>query len=118
MRRNLVALALSLCLLPSAGCKKSKPKPADVKDVVEVIVDEKGFHPSIIPARRGRPITLVFTRKTDKTCATEVLISDERIRRDLPLDTSVPITFIPSKSGDETFACAMNMVKGTIQVLP
>ena len=116
--RSFLSIALVASLLAFApACKKAKPKAADIKDVVEVTVDAKGFHPSSIPAKRGRPLTLIFTRVSDDTCATEVVIADEKIRKDLPLNTSVPLTFIPSKPGDLHFACAMNMVKGEIQVI-
>ena len=112
-----VAAVVAIVLLGAASGCKAKPKPADVKDVVAITVDEKGFNPSSIPARRGRPITLVFTRTSDQTCATEILFPDEKIRKDLPMNTPVPVTFIPSRAGDLHFACAMNMVKGALQVI-
>lgn len=117
MRSLLAAVFLSVAALATPGCK-SKPTIAEVKDVVTVTVDENGFKPNKIPAKRGRPLTLVFNRTSDKTCATEVVIASERIRKELPLNAQTFVTFIPEKSGEIAFACPMNMVGGTITVIP
>ena len=116
MRSLLCGLAAAL-LVAGGGCN-SKPKAAEVKDVVMITVDKDGFNPSEIPAKRGRPITLVFTRISDQTCATEVVIPSENIRKDLPLNATVSLSFVPEKAGKIRFACAMNMVKGDVDVIP
>ena len=112
-----LALAAALFVTGAAGCK-SKPKATEVKDVVNITVDENGFTPSHFPAKRGRPITLVFNRTSDKTCATAVIIASEKIRKDLPLNATTMVSFIPEKAGEVHFACPMNMVTGEITVLP
>ena len=76
-----------------------------------------GFKPDTIYARRGQPLTLVFNRTEKDTCATEVVIASERIRKELPMNTPVTVVFMPSKVGDIHFACPMNMVTGTIKVV-
>ena len=100
----------------AAGCGKKLLGPPEVKDVVTVTVDDSGFHPDKIPAKRGRPLTLVFNRTSDQTCATSVVIASERINKPLPLNAQAYVTFIPEKAGDIHFACPMNMVVGTISV--
>ena len=115
--RPLLAAIASMLLVATVGCS-SKPKVAEVKDVVNITVDKNGFSPSEIPARRGRPITLVFTRTSDETCATEVVIPSENIRKALPLNQVVSLSFVPAKAGKIRFACAMNMVSGDLEVLP
>jgi plastocyanin domain-containing protein len=112
---RLFALSLASLALLAPACR---PSAADVKDSVQVTVDESGFRPTKIAAKKGRPITLVFTRTVEKTCADEVVIADQNIRKALPLNASVPVTFIPEKSGDLHFACPMNMYGGDIQVIP
>ena len=65
------------------------------------------------------PVTLVFTRKTDATCAkTIVLTKDDgtTIERALPLDKPVELAVTFPKPGNLTYACSMNMVKGVIVV--
>ncbi len=117
MRILTAALTALLVAAGAAGCGKSK-KAVEIKDAVIVTVDEHGFQPDRVYAKRGRPISLVFNRTTDKTCATEVVIASERIRKDLPLNAQAVVTFIPEKAGEVPFACPMNMVKGTLQVVP
>ena len=118
MRRPLLSVtaAALLALCFSCSDKKGRVAPNLIKDVVPVLLDEDGFHPDRIPAEVGRPITLVFTRKVEKTCATAVVIAQENIRRDLPMNLPTMVTFIPEKPGNVHFACPMNMITGEIAV--
>jgi hypothetical protein len=83
---------------------------------VNIVVSEKGFEPSTIRLKRDIPARLTFVRKIEETCATEVVIADFGITRDLPLNKSVVIEFTPNKTGEFNFACEMNMVGGKIVV--
>jgi hypothetical protein len=115
---RLARLAASAALLVAAGfgCKKGPVPIEQIKDIVPVTVDDDGFHPDHIPALVGRPITLVVTRKVEKTSATAVVIAQENIRRDLPVGSPVMLTFIPEKVGDVHFADPTNTVTGEIAV--
>jgi plastocyanin domain-containing protein len=73
-----------------------------VKDgirIVPVTVTEDGFEPSKIKAKKGEKVRLVVTRKTNSTCAKEIVIKDQGINQPLPLDKAVTVEFTPSKSG-------------------
>lgn len=84
---------------------------------VAISVTDKGFEPSPIPVAKGQPVTLVVTRKTDDTCATELTIPEYKIDQKLPLNQPVEITFTPDKAGDLVYGCAMDhMVKGVLQI--
>jgi plastocyanin domain-containing protein len=72
--------------------------------------------PSEIPAKVGQPITLVVTRKTDLTCAKQIVFADLGVTKDLPLDQAVEVTVTPKKAGDLGFACGMDMVTGKLVV--
>ena len=66
---------------------------------------------------KGQPITLVVTRKTDETCATELTLPEYKIDKKLPLDQPVEISFTPEKAGELVYGCAMDhMISGVIQV--
>ena len=117
MRHLQIVLGCALLLAAAAGCKSKLLGPPPIKDIVNVTVDKSGFNPDKIYAKRGKPITLVFNRVEEKTCATEVVIASEHIRKELPMNASVPVVFMPSKLGDIHFACPMNMVTGTITVV-
>jgi len=82
----------------------------------EIKVNETGYVPAMVMAKAGEPITLVFTRTTDKGCGQEVLIPSEGIKKALPLGVPVEITFTPKESGNLEFTCGMKMMKGTIMV--
>jgi plastocyanin domain-containing protein len=61
------------------------------------------------------PAKVTFVRKTDETCAKEVVIKEYKINRKLPLNEPVTVEFTPLK-GEFTFACGMDMIKGTLIV--
>lgn len=129
MRRWLVALCCLVLLVGvGAGCSKKKKKkgkkqeeivavsPKNVKDFVNIEVDDDGFHPDRIPAQKGRPITLIFTRTDEDTCATHVVISEENIRKELPVDKPVTIPILPGRTGNIHFSCPAGKFGGEIQV--
>jgi thiol-disulfide isomerase/thioredoxin len=91
-------------------------KPVAVKPYrVQIEVTEKGFTPNEVKVPRDRPVVLVFTRKVEKTCATDVAIPGG-IVKDLPLNTPVEIPIRFTTPGPVRYACGMNMYKGTIVV--
>jgi thiol-disulfide isomerase/thioredoxin/plastocyanin len=92
----------------------AKPKPVVKPYRVEVVVTKAGFEPAEVKVPHGRPVTLVITRKTDNTCATDVAVAGQV--KDLPLDKPVEIKLSFAKPGTVTYACSMNMIKGTIVV--
>jgi plastocyanin len=80
-----------------------------------VEVTDKGFEPSSLKLKAGAPAKVTFTRKTDATCAKEVVIKDYKIERKLPTGEPVAVEFTPRK-GEFTFACGMDMIKGKLVV--
>jgi plastocyanin domain-containing protein len=72
--------------------------------------------PAKLQAAVGKPIKLVVTRKTDKTCATEIVIKEYGINQKLPLNQPVEVVFTPTKPGKVRFACGMDMIAGEIEV--
>ncbi len=83
---------------------------------VEMTVTEDGFVPAKIKAQKGEKLRLVVTRKTDRTCATEIVIKDHGIRTPLPLGKTVTVELTPKKSGELKYACGMDMITGIIFV--
>jgi plastocyanin domain-containing protein len=92
------------------------PSPAENR--IAISVTEKGFDPDNVSVAAGKPVTLVFTRKTDSTCAKEVVIplDGQKIEKPLPLNEAVAIEVTFPKAGQVTYACGMDMVKGTVLV--
>lgn len=79
-------------------------------------VTEQGFTPERLKVKKDEPVTLVITRKTEKTCATAINIPDYDIKRDLPLNQAVSVTFTPKKAGEIKYVCGMGMPGGVIIV--
>lgn len=96
-----------------AGCQKSAPASPQT---VKVAVTDAGFVPAQVDVRSGQPVVLLVTRTTEETCAKEIVIADEHIRRELPLNQEVRIAFTPEKQGEIRYACGMGMVAGTMRV--
>ncbi len=107
-----LAPLLALVTLVAAGPALAEEKARKI----EMIVTEDGFVPDKVAAKKGEPLQLVVTRKTDKTCATEIVIKDYGIEKKLPLEKPVTISFTPRKTGQVRYACGMDMVAGVILV--
>lgn len=83
---------------------------------VVLSVTDQGFTPSRVKVEKGKPLTLVITRTTEKTCATEIIIPDYGIKRDLPLNEVVTIALTPKKAGEIKYSCAMGMLGGVLAI--
>ncbi len=83
---------------------------------VAMLVTEKGFEPSKIKANRGEKLRLAITRKTDRTCATEIVVKEYGIHKPLPLGKEVVVELTPRKSGEINYACGMGHVTGIVFV--
>jgi len=140
MKNTLRSLAvLSVLVLALAGCSSqqaSKETPAsdagsdaavavDTTNAVttdangtrvRLFVTDAGFVPSRVSVPAGQPVTLVVTRTTDHTCATELVLKEHNIHQALPMNQAVEIAFTPAKPGELTYACGMDMIKGVIAV--
>jgi plastocyanin domain-containing protein len=83
---------------------------------IEISVTSDGFVPANIKVKQGQPVKLVVTRKTERTCATEIVIKDQGINQKLPLNQPVVVQFTPKKAGQLRYACGMDMISGVIVV--
>ena len=104
----LLAVALAGC--GGAGTPSSRNRE------IQVAVTENGFEPNRIEVNHGEAVTLLVTRKTDQTCATEILVPARGIKQELPLNQTVRVALGPMEPGEVGFACPMDMEKGTIDV--
>lgn len=115
LRTFLVPALLTFSAL--AGCSKEPAGPAKpANGAVDMIVDKTGFVPAVIQAKVGEPVTLRITRKTDSTCAREIVIKSAGINQPLPLDQTVNVTVTPKEKGEMRFACAMDHIAGKLIV--
>jgi len=99
---------VALALL--AGCMPAGPKE------VQLSVTDMGFQPNRITIKKGQAAVLVITRKTDQTCATEVVFTETGRKYDLPLNQPVRVDLTGVSPGIVHYACGMNMEKGTVRI--
>lgn len=102
----------------SAAAGSAAPKAADPSKL-DIAVTDKGFEPDNVEVSAGKPVTLVFTRKTDDTCIKQVVLTmddGKKVLKDLPLNTPVELAATFPKPGKLGFACGMDMMKGTVVV--
>lgn len=102
--------------LALAGCATSGQTNGHEAGSIAIAVTEKGFTPAEVAVTHGAPVTLVVTRKTDRTCAKEFVMTAQGIHEPLPLNQPVTITFTPTEAGELRFACAMDMIAGKVVV--
>ena len=122
-RKTIIAiitlLVTSIALMAAAfGAAKEEAARATLQkdtQTAAVEITDKGFEPSSLKLKAGVPAKVTFVRKTDETCAKEVVIKEYKINRKLPLNELVTVEFTPRK-GEFTFSCGMGMLRGKIVV--
>jgi len=113
-----LAAATALAALPFVAAPGEAPPVTSTRgaQVVAIEVTGQGFVPARATVKAGRPVTLVVTRKTERTCATEIVVKDYGVNRPLPLGQAVEVTFTPKKAGPVRYACGMDMIAGVLNV--
>jgi plastocyanin domain-containing protein len=83
---------------------------------VRVVLTNNGYQPESVRLRVGIPARLTFVREVEATCGTEIVLADYGINKDLPLRQPVSVEFTPARTGEFSFACGMNMLKGKLVI--
>lgn len=102
---------LAALLLSGLGC--SKPQPPITNEVALTVTDD-GFSPQNLRVHKGQPVVLAITRKSDSTCATDIVIDEYKVNTKLPLNETVTVSFTPTKSGELKYGCAMQKMLGGV----
>ena len=100
----------------AAGCAREPRQAVDSGTRFEIAVTDTGFAPASITVPAGKPVTIVVTRKTEQTCAKEIVFPDQGIRKPLPLNEAVEISLPASPKGEMTYVCGMSMISGKVLV--
>ena len=86
-----------------------------VEKQVEIVIDG-GYVPSAISIPKNKTTQITFFRKDPSSCLEEVVLSEFKIRKFLPLHQKTSIEITPKKIGEFPFSCGMNMFHGKIEV--
>jgi plastocyanin domain-containing protein len=89
---------------------------AEQAQTAKVVITKNGFEPGSLKLKVNVPAKVTFVRTTNDTCATSVVISEYKIKKDLPLNQPVVVEFKPTTTGDFAFVCGMFMLKGELIV--
>lgn len=110
-------LTLVLILVAgAAGCARGPSASSSEGTKFQLAVTDTGFTPGTITVPAGKPVTLVVTRRTDATCAKEIVFPAQGIHKDLPLNQAVEIGLPASPKGEIAYHCGMDMVGGKVVV--
>lgn len=120
-----IIVALTVALMVSAGViwfflapRKAYRATVD-GGVQEAVIEVRGgYSPSVIEVEAGMPVDLVFDRKEAGECSSHVVFPDFGVDKALPPFRSTTVRLMPGESGEYAFACGMNMLHGTLRVLP
>jgi plastocyanin domain-containing protein len=97
----------------TAGTESATTATSTPGEVV-IEVTDAGFVPAVAIVPKGQAVTLVVTRKTAATCATEMVFAANGDKHDLPLDQTVRIELPADRADTLHYACAMDMIKGQV----
>jgi plastocyanin domain-containing protein len=109
MRRSMGWVLVAGALLAGCAARESVPPGATA-----ISVTENGFEPAVVTVPRGKPVTLIVTRRTDRTCATELVFDAPGPRVELPLGKPVRIDLAAGVQDTLRYACGMDMVRGML----
>ncbi len=82
--------------------------------IVDIVV-ANGYHPSVVEARAGVPLRLVFRRLDAHECSDRVVFSEPRLIRHLAPGADTIIDLPAAGPGDARFTCGMGRYRGRIE---
>jgi plastocyanin domain-containing protein len=109
----LAAFVLWFFFAPRAS-EKAVKSAGGVQEIK--ITVQGGYSPDRIEVKRDLPVRLLFQREESNPCTEQVIFGDFGISKMLPQGQTVPVEFTPDKTGQFTFHCGMNMVRGKLVV--
>lgn len=101
---TVLALAFSMNIMAAATQEQ----------VFKMSVTEKGFEPKELKVKPDIPVVLHITRKTNGTCAREIVVPSKNIKVELPMNKEVVVNIGKLQKGEIKFGCAMEMMVGGV----
>jgi len=113
---GLLAIAWVLWFFFLSERREARAAPGAGVQTVRVTV-KGGYDPDRIVVERGRPVRLEFYRDETSGCSDTVVLGDFGISRKLPPHETTVVEVMPERSGEFTFTCGMNMLRGRLVVV-
>lgn len=111
-----LALLSAFVLAVPAARAADKAPAGKAPRTIEMALTDAGLAPAELKVAKGEAVHLGITRKTDRTCMTQVVIADVGVKQELPLNKTVYVDFTPSRSGSFRILCGMGMEFGKLVV--
>ena len=93
-----------------------KEEPVVVKNNEVDILVQGGYKPEAITVPVNKTTNINFLRKDKNSCLEEVVLSEFKIKKFLPIDKKISIQITPKEKGEFPFSCGMNMFHGKVIV--
>ena len=83
---------------------------------VTINLTNQGYRPESFRLKKGIRAYVTFIRRTNDSCGEVIVIPAYGIRRTLPFNQPLTVTFTPRQNGTFDFTCGMDMLRGQIIV--
>jgi plastocyanin domain-containing protein len=113
------AVLIALTLWYFFGERRAvRAEPAEGGVQLVKITVKGGYSPDVVVVKQGRPVRLDFYRDETSSCSEQVVFGDFGVAKDLPAFRTTPVELTPSRPGEFTFTCGMQMLRGKLIVEP
>ena len=92
------------------------PSPPRKRVTVRVRV-KGGYQPSVVHARVGEPLRIVFSREETASCSEHVVFPAFGKSAMLPPFEDVSLELVPEHAGEYEFTCQLGMLRGRLVVV-
>ncbi|MEP6787581.1 MAG: cupredoxin domain-containing protein [Acidobacteriota bacterium] len=117
MRNKILTAAIVMYFLIAASAIYATPVRHRPKvQRVTVNLTNQGYRPESFRLKKGIPASVTFIRRTKDSCGEVVVLPAYGIRKTLPFNEPLTVTFTPKKTGTFDFTCGMDMLRGQIIV--
>lgn len=100
----------------SENVRKETSESENPSKTTKITISKRGYEPSSITVKKGRPVKLVFFREDGENCGEELVFPKLNIKRTLPVGATTSVEFTPTETGEIGFNCGMDMLRGKVIV--
>ncbi len=116
-RLSIAAISFGLIFtLACSSAERTSTENAAVSNTTKITISKRGYEPKEIVVKKGQPVKLEFFREDGDNCGEELVFPKLNIKKSLPVGASETVEFTPDDSGEITFTCGMDMLRGKIVV--
>src|SRR2546421_9913727 len=112
MTNKILTTIFAILITFSASAIYAAPGRAHPKvQRVTINLTNQGYRPESFRLKKGIPAYVTFIRRTNDSCGEVIVIPTYGIRRTLPFNQPLTVTFTPRTAGTVDFTCGMDMLR-------